>query len=231
MLAAANQKIFLKDVCGARNFILALNYKVLLMKEEQDYIDDIRQMRTIMERSSKFMSLSGLASLIAGLFALSGAYIAWAVFNYKTAALQSDPQEQYSAYGVAMVVLILSVTTALLLSQKKARKRGERIWNATTRRLLISTSVPLVTGGLLILIFISKSLTGLVIPCTLIFYGLALYNVSRLTYEEVRSMGIILIILGLLSAYFIEIGLVLWALGFGVVHIVYGIYLHFKYER
>ncbi|RYY28944.1 MAG: hypothetical protein EOO04_07795 [Chitinophagaceae bacterium] len=201
------------------------------MKEEQDYIRDIREMRTIMERSSKFTSLSGLASIIAGIYALVGAYISWAVFDYRIDGLQSDPGRITGVIVVALVVLIFSVGTAFLLSQKKAQKKGERVWNATSRRLLNTTAVPLVTGGMLILILLSNSLTGLILPATLIFYGLALYNASRLTYEEVRSLGIIQIILGLLSAWIISYGLLFWVLGFGVAHIVYGIYLHYKYER
>ena len=201
------------------------------MKEEQDYIQDIKEMRTIMERSSKFMSLSGLASIIAGLYALAGAFIAWRLFDFGTPDFYNAPGNLIRVILLALVVLALSVGTAFLLSRKKAKKRGERVWNATSRRLLYTTAVPLITGGLLILIFLSQSLTGLLIPCSLIFYGLALYNASKLTYEEVRSLGIIQIILGLLSAWIAGYALIFWALGFGVVHIVYGIYLHNRYER
>jgi hypothetical protein len=97
--------------------------------------------------------------------------------------------------------------------------------------LLVNMAVPLIAGGLLILILISKGLIGLVAPFTLLFYGLALYNGSKFTYEEVRILGVIQIILGLISAIYIEYGLLIWAVGFGIVHIIYGIYIHYKYER
>jgi hypothetical protein len=91
--------------------------------------------------------------------------------------------------------------------------------------------VPLIAGGLLVLILISKGLLGWIAPFTLLFYGLALYNASKFTYEEVRSLGLMQIGLGLISSYFVEYGLLFWALGFGVLHIVYGIYMHYRYER
>jgi hypothetical protein len=206
------------------------------MKDEQDYIRDIAEMRSMMERTSKFLSLSGLAGIMAGMYALAGAYIAYRFFYFTPDEIAySTPAESSSnlwkVISLALVILILAIGTAMFLSRKKANKKGERLWNAATKRLLINMSVPLIAGGVLILILLSKGLTGFIAPFTLLFYGLALYNASKFTYEEVRSLGIIEIGLGLISAYFVEYGLLFWALGFGVVHIIYGIYMHYRYER
>lgn len=208
------------------------------MKEQQDYIRDIAEMRSMMERSSKFLSLSGLAGVMAGIYALLGAFIAYRYLHYnpdRFAAYQPDngplTADPLTLMLLALCVLVLAVGTALFLSANKAKKRGEKIWNATSRRLLAHMAVPLVIGGLLILVVISKGLPGLVAPFSLIFYGLALFNISKFTYEEVKSLGLIEIGLGLFSAWFVEYGLVCWAVGFGIVHIVYGIYMHYRYER
>ncbi len=207
------------------------------MKEEQDYIRDIAEMRSMMERTSKFLSLSGLAGMMAGLYALSGAYIAYKFFNFNPDEIvYSTTSGRLSSsllkvIFLAFIILILAIGTAMFLSYKKANKKGEKLWNATAKRLLINMAVPLIVGGLLILILISKGFIGLIAPFTLLFYGLALYNASKFTYEEVRSLGLIEIGLGLISSYFVGYGLLFWALGFGVVHIIYGIYMHYRYER
>jgi len=204
------------------------------MKEEQDYIRDIAEMRSMMERSSKFLSLSGLAGIMAGLYALSGAFIAWKVFSFRPReAVQSGElsADLLQVILLATIVLILAVGTAFLLSYKKSVKRGEKFWNATAKRLLLNMSVPLVAGGLLILILISKGLISLMAPFTLLFYGLALFNASKFTYEEVKFLGMIQMVFGLISSLFPEYGILCWALGFGVLHIIYGIYIHYKYER
>lgn len=208
------------------------------MKEEKDYIRDITEIRTMMERSSKFLSLSGWAGVIAGIYALVGAYVAYEVFEFKPAeasyhtsmsgALSSD---FFKVILLAILILALAIGTAIYLSQRKARARSEKLWNASARLLLINMAVPLFTGGILILILIEKGMIGLVVPSSLIFYGLALFNASKFTYDEVRVLGIIQVGLGLAAAYFVEYELALWALGFGVVHILYGIYIHYKYER
>jgi hypothetical protein len=203
------------------------------MQQEQDYIRDIAEMRSLMERSSKFLSLSGLAGIMAGIYALSGAYIVYKIYDFNPGEIvySNIGSNLLNVILLAALVLALAIGTAVFLSYRNANKRGEKFWNATAKRLLINMAVPLTTGGLLILILIFKGFTGLAAPCTLIFYGLALYNSSKFTYEEVRSLGLIEIGLGLLGCWFVEYGLLFWAIGFGVVHIIYGIYLHYRYER
>ena len=200
------------------------------MKEEEDYIRDIAEMRSLMERSSKFLSLSGLAGIMAGIYALSGAFIVYTVFEFNPtqATLSSGLVE---VILTAFIVLVLAIGTAIILSYRKAYKRHEKFWNPTARRVLINMGVPLVTGGLLIIILVSKGMIGLAAPFTLIFYGVALYNAGKFTYEEMKSLGLIQIALGLISAYFVEYSLLFWATGFGVVHIIYGIYIHYRHER
>lgn len=203
------------------------------MKEQQDYIRDIVAMRSMMERSSKFLSLSGWAGIMAGIYALAGAYVAYSVLDFNTESVANayEASNFTKVVLLGLLILVLAIGTAIFLSAKKAHKRGEKLWNPTARRLLLNMAVPLVAGGLLVLIMIAKGLVGFVAPLTLIFYGLALYNASKFTYEEVRSLGLIQIVLGLVSAYFVGYGLLFWAIGFGVFHIIYGIYMHYRHER
>ena len=208
------------------------------MKEEKDYIQDISEIRSMMERSSKFLSLSGLAGVMAGIYALVGAFVAYTVFDFNPDAIDYIIAEAGGSSAnltnvicVAIAILLLALSTVVFLSGRNAGKRGEKIWNSTTKRLMTNMAVPLVAGGLLILILIAKGLIGLIAPVSLIFYGMALFNASRHTLQEVKVLGIIQIGLGLISSYFVEYGLLIWALGFGVVNIIYGIYMHYKYER
>ena len=207
------------------------------MKEKQDYVQDLAEIRSMMERSSKFLSLSGWAGIMAGLYALAGAFVAYTVFSFQPEAISAGATDERLSPGLrntlflALAVLLLAVGTAIFLSHKKAKKRGEKIWNAGSRQLLANMAVPLVAGGLLALLFLAKNLAGLVAPVTQIFYGLALYNAGRFTYNELRILGLIQVGLGLLGAWLVDYGLLCWAIGFGLFHIVYGIYIHFKYER
>lgn len=208
------------------------------MREQQDYIRDIVEIRSMMERSSKFLSLSGWAGIMAGIYALAGSFSAYHFLGFNPDKINYnliEPGSESSGFPFLIIIfsliLILAIGTAIFLSYQKARKRGEQIWNATSRRLLINMSVPLLSGGILILILLAKDLIGLVAPISLLFYGLAIYNASKFTFDEMKFLGLIQIGLGLMSAYYIEYSLFLWAIGFGVVHIGYGIYMHYRYER
>jgi len=202
--------------------------------EKEKYIQDLRQIKEIMDRSSKFISLSGLSGIAAGIIALAGAWYAYQniyteseYYGYQVVTISSESIS--SIIGLGAVILILAIGAGIFFTAQKAKKANQKVWNSQAKRLLINLAIPLVTGGLLSLIFLSRGFIGIIAPLTLIFYGLALVNASKYTHEEIRSLGIIEIALGLLSAYFIGFGLLFWAIGFGLLHIVYGIIMHYRY--
>lgn len=200
------------------------------MKLENDYLKDIQEIRSMMERSSKFLSLSGLSGVMAGIYALLAAYIAKNTFQFNPQEFGYSTNNIFSLGILGCITLLISISTAILLSYRKANKKNESIWNHIAKRMALSMIIPLGVGGVFILICILKQYHGLIIPSSLFFYGLSLVNASNFTYADVRSLGILQIILGLLSAYFTEYSLLMWSLGFGIIHIIYGIYIYYKYE-
>lgn len=208
------------------------------MKEERDYVRDLVEIRSMMERSSRFLSLSGWAGVLAGIYALAGVYLAYVVldFNPEETFRYSSPSANFTSEFfqiilLSVVILVLAIGTAIFLSYRKGKGKGEKIWNATSKTLLAHMAVPLVSGGILILILISKGLIVFAAPLSLIFYGIALYNASKFTFEVLKYLGLIQIILGLISACYTAYALLFWALGFGLFHIIYGAYMHWRYER
>jgi len=201
------------------------------MNKERDYTKDIAEIRSMMEKSSKFLSLSGWAGIMAGIYALTGAFIAYRFFDFNSDVIFYSSPALPNVVILALIILVAALLSAIFFSWRNANRNGENIWNATSRRLLTQMAVPLFTGGIVILTLISKGLIGLIAPFTLIFYGLALYNAGNTTIFEVRLMGFVQIALGLLSSIYIQHSLIFWAVGFGLIHIVYGIYMHFRYER
>lgn len=198
------------------------------------YKDDLKDIKDIMTRSSRFMSLSGVSGVLAGVFALAGAYLAYQTvytqqdyFAYRKADMSGE--SLFTLLLIALIVLTLSLLSGIIFTIRKTKQNKQPIWDFQSRRLVINLLIPLVTGGLLCLIFLSKGYIGIIAPLTLIFYGMALVNASKYTLTEIRSLGLIEIALGLSAAYFIGYGLLFWVIGFGVMHIVYGIVMHIKY--
>lgn len=132
---------------------------------------------------------------------------------------------------IAISVVLLSIVTGIILTVRKAKNNKARIWDGSSKRLVINFLIPIVTGGLFCLVLIDNQLFGLIAPATLIFYGLGCINASKYTLGDVRYLGLINVVLGLIATQFVGYGLYFWALGFGVMHIVYGTLMHFKYDK
>lgn len=199
------------------------------------YLEDLKDIREIMNRSSRFISLSGLSGISAGIFGLAGAYLAYTkVFSgqdylvYDKIRLPSSSLTQL--FIIAVGTFILAIVSTIYFTTKQSKKRKLNIWDQQTKQMLFSLMVPSVTGGIVCISLMLKGYIGIIIPMTLIFYGLALFSASYYTFKEVRLLGLIQIVLGLLALLFIEYSLFIWAAGFGLVHIVYGVIIQRKYK-
>lgn len=202
----------------------------------KNYQEDLSHIRTMMEKSSRFISLSGLSGVCAGIVALVGAVYVFFVFqregiNYFDGNRNVfNPSLVKELLIIGTVILVLAVSLGYIFTAKESMKKNQKIWDALTKRLLFNFAVPLFTGGVFCLILLKHHLFVFVAPSTLIFYGLALVNAEKYTLTDVKYLGILEIILGLISFYFLGWGLVFWAIGFGVLHIVYGLVMHKKYK-
>lgn len=202
--------------------------------EKQKYIDDIEAIKDIMDRSSKFISLSGLSGVLAGTFALVAAYMAYRTVNegqyfldYRRETALTTSSLVY-LFTIAITTIVLSITCGILLTTRKARKLNQSIFDRQARLVVINLAIPLVTGGLFCLIVLLKGGVAFVAPLTLIFYGLALVNASKYAVDAMRTLGMIEIGLGLISTWYLGYGLIFWAIGFGVMHIIYGVFMYVK---
>lgn len=210
-------------------------FKVLFM-DSKNYHDDLSHIRSMMERSSRFISLSGLSGVFAGLVALLGAIYVYFVFQREGIDYFDGKRNVFTEslvneiVYIGVVILFLAVLSGYFFTAKKSKEKNLKIWDPTTKRLLLNFSVPLVTGGVFCLALLYHGMFVFIAPATLIFYGLALVSASKFTFSDLQNLGYCQIFLGLFSLFFIGWGLVFWAAGFGVLHIVYGLVMHKKYK-
>ncbi len=203
--------------------------------DKEKYIEDLKEIKDIMNRTTRFLSLSGLSGVSTGIIALVGAFLAYqTIFKdqgylaYNVVGINSDNLRYLLL--IAVGTLILSIGSAIFFTSKKTKKQNQSGWNSQTKELLFNLLIPLITGGLLCLTLLFKGFVGILPPLTLIFYGLALLNGSKYTLSEIKKLGLIEILLGLTAFHFIDYGLLFWAFGFGVVQILYGIIIQIKYK-
>lgn len=204
--------------------------------DTKNYQNDLSHIRSMMERSSRFISLSGLSGVFAGLTALAGAIYVYFVFKREGISYFDSNRNIFSPelvselFVIGLVILVVAILLGYFFTKRKSKENNLKMWDATSKRLLINFLIPLVTGGIFCLALLYHNLFVFVAPATLIFYGLALVNASKYTLTDVQNLGYFEIVLGLISLFFLGWGLVFWAIGFGVLHIVYGLIMHKKYR-
>lgn len=213
------------------------------MAEQKDHLNDLAEIRLMMERSSRFLTLSGLSGVFAGIYALIGASAAYyylqipvvSSINYYDLAFQARGGINWGFVLFFLVdaglVLFLSLVTGYYFTYKRTKKHNHKMWNSTSKRLLFSLMIPLIAGGLYCLILFEQRASGLIAPATLIFYGLALLNAGKYTLDEIKYLGICEVVLGLAASLYPGYGILFWAFGFGFLHILYGLLMYNKYDR
>jgi general stress protein CsbA len=190
-----------------------------------------------MERSVKFISLSGMSGVLAGIYAISGAILAYFIVHYPISPLNyriysiTDTNTLWKLLAIAAFVLVASLGTGIWFSQRKAKRQNLTLWTVASRKLFTNLAIPLVTGGIFILALLYNGHYGVAAPACLIFYGLALIHASEITYNEIRYLGYTEIVLGLISSLLPGYGLIFWVIGFGLLHIIYGLIMHNKYDK
>ncbi len=215
-----------------------------MTRENAEHLEAIQDIRQMMKKSTRFLSLSGLSGVFAGIYALIGAYVSGIILSNFAASYQEDIvrgnefgtiEMVYGLYInfilIALAVLLFSIITAYFFSNRKAKREGNKLFDHTAIRVLINLAIPLIAGGVFCMALLYHGSIVYIAPAMLLFYGLALINASKYTYDDIRYFGICEVVLGLINAFNLGNGLLYWAFGFGVLHIIYGAAMWYKYER
>jgi len=219
------------------NFV---SQSALKMKSNQEQLEALQDIRQMMKQSTRFLSLSGFSGILAGIYALIGAYFGHELIHDYIKNYSYGERDQAIYYAtmlkgflICAAILCASIITAIILTKRKAAENGQKLFDPTAIRLLINMMIPLSAGGIFCIALILRGFESLefVAPSMLIFYGLALVNASKYTIHDIRYLGCLEILLGLISAFYVSHGILFWAIGFGGLHIVYGTIMWFKYDR
>lgn len=207
------------------------------MSSKEEQLNALSDIRNMMDRSSRFISLSGLSGVFAGVTALAGAYLAYRELgDYRNGSygygVDAALEIEFRLLRLGFIVLVVALIGGFLFTFRQSKKRNIPMWDRSSRMMVTNLFIPLFAGGAFILaLLLEHNNVALIAPSCLVFYGLALINASKYTYSDIRFLGICEVILGLISMFYIGYGLYFWAVGFGALHIVYGIIMYFKYEK
>ena len=212
-----------------------MHYKVLyIMNQKQQ--EDLSHILSMMERSSRFISLSGLSGVFAGLSALIGGLYAYLLVDrmndeyYYGNSISYNEDLIFQLFFIAMLILFFALSFGIFFTIRKSRKYNLPIWTIATKKMLVNLAIPLLVGGVFCLALLYHGVFVLLAPATLIFYGLALINAEKYTFSDIKYLGFCELILGCISLFYVGYGLIFWIIGFGILHILYGLLLFKKYK-
>ena len=203
---------------------------------DQKHQEDLSHIRSMMERSSRFISLSGLSGVFAGLSALIGGMYAYLLVDrmdgeyYYGNSISYNKDLIFQLFFIAMLILIFALTFGIFFTIRKSRKYNLPIWNTATKNMLFNLAIPLSVGGVFCLALLYHHIYVLIAAATLLFYGLALVNAEKYTFSDIKYLGFCELILGCISLFYVGYGLVFWIIGFGILHILYGLIVFKKYK-
>jgi len=194
--------------------------------------EELKVIRSLMERPVKYSTQSGLAGILAGLIALAGMFADMYV---------SSHYEMTTVIGLCFCiwggVLGLSLLTVAGLTRLREIRQGMPLWSAVKMRILLAILPSFVAGvGVTMAIIFRWFMNdgpnewGLIIPIWMLFYGVACWQVGEFSVKELRWMGAIFIVAGLISAAFFQnVPYLIFGVSFGGFHILYGVIVWLRY--
>ena len=199
--------------------------------------EELAEIKSMMERSTRFLSLSGLSGVLAGIYALTAAGLTWYWIYFPNsswgagAAPLSFRELLNRLLFLGLVTLVAAVSTAYFLSKKKGTTATQPFWSPASKRFLLALFLPVALGGFFCFALLHERAFELIPAAMLLFYGIGLVQSAQFTLGEIRNLGFTQLFLGLIAAFFPDFGLLCWALGFGVFHLIYGALMYYRHER
>lgn len=207
----------------------------------QQPLEDLKHMRNMMDRSTKFLSLSGLSGIFIGILALISIVYTYHYWDHTKYSDQffiyfmNDDGSLNTAflhyfYKLAALLLVSTFIIGFVFTRRRIKMTQQSLNSSPAKRMLTALFIPLISGGVFSLLMVMHRYFDIIPGSMLIFYGLALVNASKYSYTELKFLGLIEILTGLAALYLSIYGLLFWAFGFGVMHIIYGTIMFARYE-
>jgi len=206
------------------------------MNVQNESLQELQHIKKMMERSTKFSSISGFSAIAAGICAVTGIWVAikeiaaWKEQHLNNLSANKDDLA-FQLLLIAVVTFLAAAFTSFIFVYLRCKKLDIPVLGMSARRVIINMAIPLLAGGCFIFRIATSGSYELITPACLIFYGLALVNASKYTLDEIKYLGFIELGIGIINLWVLGYGLILWGIGFGLMHIIYGTLIWWKYER
>jgi hypothetical protein len=181
-------------------------------------LEHLRVIRQTMERSSAFTAVPGWGIALMGVTALIAAPLA---FRQRTA-------EGWLAAW--LIEALVAATLALIMMHQKATRLGTEILSISGRKLFVGLLPALAAGGLLTIALMRSGPVGMIPGVWLVLYGVAVMQAGAFSVRTVPAMGAAFVVAGAVTLTVPWLWAnVMLAVGFGVLHMIFGIIIARKH--
>ena len=199
---------------------------------KKDYLKDISEIKNMMNKSSRFNSLSGISGIATGIYAIIGSLIGYQYVTKNNIEISNLDRFHFSLLFADLVLIIfLSLITSLIITRRKVKVDGISSGSILTKKMLSNFLIILIPSTIYVLILILNHDFVGAGSLMLFFYGASLINASHNTLEEIKTLGLIEIVLGILIILIPAFAFWIWLIGAGIIHVIFGLYMYFKHEN
>jgi hypothetical protein len=179
--------------------------------------DHLRYIRETMENAAEFTAVPGWGGLAMGISALAAAYLASRLAPGRWLA-------------VWLIEVFVAVCIAAPAAATKARRANSSLFTGPGRKFVLSFAPPIIVGGLLTLSAWHSGSLGSLPGVWLLLYGTAVVTGGAFSVRAVPIMGMCLMSLGAAALFApANWGNLFMAAGFGLVQMVFGIWIALRY--
>lgn len=181
-------------------------------------IDNLQFIRETMERSAVFTSVPGYGGALMGATAMGAAIIAYNQSRVENWLI------------VWLVEAVLAFAIGLFALWQKAKNSNVSLASVPARKFASAFAPPIIAGIILTALFYYRGFYPF-LPCVwLTLYGTAVVTGGAFSVRIVPIVGWIFVAFGAVAAFAPSSwGNLLMALGFGVLHIVFGLIVARRY--
>jgi len=189
--------------------------------------DSLLYIRRTLEAAGRLSTVSGTGTFFVGVLALAAV-----VVNVRiTGTPWNTGAQPYQALAVWAALLVLSGAVTAFSMARKSSRTGLAFWSPVLRKALWTFSAPMVLGAVLSAAVLRSQNPELLPVVWLGCYGAALTAAGVMSVSPVRWMGISFLALAICAVFLTPAaGLALLAAGFGLLHIIFGAYIHWRHD-
>ncbi len=193
----------------------------------------MQEIQRIMERATLFTLLPGTAAVLGGLLVWAGCAVSYAMFRSLDFAdiLYLSFAGQVAFCVMWFVIGVLGVLLEVILTTRAAARQelvpADRPMRVAAFSLTPSVVVAMVlTVKFLIPVEPRAEEIRYIVPVWMMLYGTGVYTAGLFSIRPPRILGLAFIASGIVALlFFPEYGVVSAALSFGLLHLVFGLYI------